>query len=366
VLWHEFCHVITLTLTKNKMPRWLSEGISVYEERQARGSWGEQMKPRYRAMIIGEDLTPVSQLSGAFLRPKTPAHLGFAYYESSLVVEWLIDRWGIDKMKRSLADLAKGTEINTTLATHFAPIEKLDAEFGEYARNLANGTGAKLDWTKPAPADLATPPAVEKFLKDKPNNFDALLDQAQRLLLAKKWKEAMAPLQKLIELYPDQREADSAYSLLARAQRELGETDAEIATLTKLADLASDAVDAFERLMQLFAERKDWAKVVDYASRYNAVNPLRPEPHRLTALAHEELKHRKEAIEANSTLLALNPPDPAEVHFRLARLLHEDRNPSAKRHVLLALEEAPRFRAAQQLLLEIAGKPSSSHRVKVP
>ena len=38
MLWHEFCHVVTLTLTKNKMPRWLSEGISVYEERQARAS----------------------------------------------------------------------------------------------------------------------------------------------------------------------------------------------------------------------------------------------------------------------------------------------------------------------------------------
>ena len=35
VLWHEFAHVITLTATKNRMPRWLSEGISVYEERQA-------------------------------------------------------------------------------------------------------------------------------------------------------------------------------------------------------------------------------------------------------------------------------------------------------------------------------------------
>ncbi|MFN9984038.1 MAG: hypothetical protein ACK52S_00670, partial [Pirellula sp.] len=31
VLWHEYCHVVTLQKTKNKMPRWLSEGISVYE-----------------------------------------------------------------------------------------------------------------------------------------------------------------------------------------------------------------------------------------------------------------------------------------------------------------------------------------------
>ncbi len=34
VLWHEFCHVVTLQKTNNKMPRWLSEGISVYEERR--------------------------------------------------------------------------------------------------------------------------------------------------------------------------------------------------------------------------------------------------------------------------------------------------------------------------------------------
>ena len=34
VLWHEFCHVVTLGKTHNKMPRWLSEGISVYEEGQ--------------------------------------------------------------------------------------------------------------------------------------------------------------------------------------------------------------------------------------------------------------------------------------------------------------------------------------------
>ena len=66
VLWHEFTHVVTLTLTRNKMPRWLSEGISVFEERQQHAAWGEQMKPRYRAMILGETLTPVSQLSAAF------------------------------------------------------------------------------------------------------------------------------------------------------------------------------------------------------------------------------------------------------------------------------------------------------------
>ena len=52
VLWHEFCHVVTLQKTHNRMPRWLSEGISVYEERQRNPAWGQHMTPGYRQMIL--------------------------------------------------------------------------------------------------------------------------------------------------------------------------------------------------------------------------------------------------------------------------------------------------------------------------
>ncbi|MEA3209195.1 MAG: hypothetical protein QOE70_2252 [Chthoniobacter sp.] len=364
VLWHEFCHVVTLTLTKNKMPRWLSEGISVYEERQARDGWGEQMKPRYRAMILGEDLTPVSQLSAAFLKPKTPLHLGFAYYESSLVVEWLTQRWGLEKVKRLLADLARGTEINAALATHFAPIGQLDTEFAQHARQLARNTGPKLDWTKPAPGAMAGANSLAEFMAKNPDNFTVLTERARELLEAKKWEDAKAPLKWLIELYPNQHDADSAYAQLARAHRELGETEAELALLTQLADLAADATEAFERLMQLHAARQAWPKVLDYAARYRAVDPLRPEPYRYEAEASEASDKKPAAIAAYRTLVELGPGDPAEIHFRLARLLHATGDAAAKREVLLALEEAPRFRAAHQLLLEITDKPSPAAGVE--
>ena len=56
-------HVVTLELTHNKMPRWLSEGISVYEELQENPTWGQRMTPRYRQMILDGELTPVGELS---------------------------------------------------------------------------------------------------------------------------------------------------------------------------------------------------------------------------------------------------------------------------------------------------------------
>ena len=355
VLWHEFCHVVTLTLTKNKMPRWLSEGLSVYEERQQRGNWGEKMQPRYRAMILGEDLTPVSQLSGAFLKPKTPAHLGFAYYESSLVVEYLVERFGLEKMKRILADLAKGVEINEAIAAHAQPIAKIDAEFAERAKALAKAVGPALDWAKPKPADIASDEAIEKFVTKNPNNFEALMAQAMKHIQAKQWEAAKAPLKKLIESYPNQHDANGAYSLLAQAHRELHETDAELVVLNKIAELSPDAPEAFARLIELATGRKDWPDVLANAARYAAVNPLSSLPHRAEAEASEALGQKPAAIAAYRTVLKLDPENPADIHYRLARLLHETRDPAAKREVLLALEEAPRFRAALKLLLEIDG-----------
>jgi hypothetical protein len=53
----------------------------------------------------------------------------------------------------------------------------------------------------------------------------------------------------------------------------------------------------------------------------------------------------------------LDPPDPAAAHYQLARLLHArgGSESEAKRQVLESLEDAPRFRDAQRLLLEIEG-----------
>src|SRR5215213_11090790 len=46
-LWHEYTHVITLQMTDYRIPRWFSEGLSVYEERRARPGWGDDWIPLF-------------------------------------------------------------------------------------------------------------------------------------------------------------------------------------------------------------------------------------------------------------------------------------------------------------------------------
>jgi tetratricopeptide (TPR) repeat protein len=70
--------------------------------------------------------------------------------------------------------------------------------------------------------------------------------------------------------------------------------------------------------------------------------------------AAEHLGHDQQAVESLQALLLLDPPDLANVHYRLAtHCWRTGSKEQARRHVLQAIEEAPRYRAACQLLLQI-------------
>jgi tetratricopeptide (TPR) repeat protein len=60
-----------------------------------------------------------------------------------------------------------------------------------------------------------------------------------------------------------------------------------------------------------------------------------------------------DAIKGLNAWLLMDPDDPAEAHYRLAKLLDARGDPQAKFHLLAALEAAPRYREAQRLLLKI-------------
>src|SRR5690606_31467701 len=86
------------------------------------------------------------------------------------------------------------------------------------------------------------------------------------------------------------------------------------------------------------------------------------EPHRRLARAAEKLGRRDEAIAACRALTILDETDPAGVHYRLAKLLHEaGQRDEARREVLQSLEDAPRFLDSHKLPLEpVDAEPAKS------
>lgn len=361
VLWHEFAHVVTLNATNNRMPRWLSEGISVYEERQRNSSWGERMDPTYRQMILSDNLTPVGDLSGAFLSPPSPLHLQFAYYESSLVVEYIIDEYGFEALLAVLEDLGNGLEINETLSRRTVPIAQLEDEFANYARQRAMEYGAAADWSRTNIADLLNDDLADARLvawaQDHPTNYEGLKLYGRYLMQQDAWEDARRILEQALELVPDESSSDSPLALLPRVYRQLGDREAERDTLIEWVRVDDSAFAAHLRLIELDSEAGHWESVREQALAALAINPLIRDPHAGLAEAASQLKMPSDAIDAYRALLKLEPPNPADVHFRLAeQLLDAGETATGKRHLLQALEEAPRFRAALTRLLEVSSE----------
>ena len=101
-LWHELAHVITLQMSNQRVPRWLTEGISVYEEKLARPEWGRGMDIDVRRHA---ERGRGDQAQGSERRvSRIRAMISLAYFQASLLVEHLVQdlrRRGLHKLLRA-------------------------------------------------------------------------------------------------------------------------------------------------------------------------------------------------------------------------------------------------------------------------
>jgi tetratricopeptide (TPR) repeat protein len=244
--------------------------------------------------------------------------------------------------------------INESLNRYTGSIAALDKEFAEYAREKAKNLAPGVDWATPELPRRATLEMITEWVKEHPNNYEGLRRLAQQQMADKAWEAAIETLEKMRNLYPQDAGAANPRQLLAEIYAVLEQNQQEREVLEELADLSDDNVTILSRLCNLTSDAQDWAKTKDYALRWLAVNPLVPDPHRYAAQAAEHLEDHALAVESYQALLAQNPFDLADAHYRLATALRRTgENDQAKRHVLFALEQTPRFREAQRLLLEI-------------
>jgi hypothetical protein len=352
-LWHEFCHVITLSVTQNRMPRWLSEGISVYEERQRDSAWGMPMDATFREMTLNEEkLTPFSQLSGAFMKAKSQEEILFAYYESSQAVEYLLDTYGKHKFQGILRDLAAGKRVNDAITANCENVDEIEKRFSSFMTNKAKAFGAKADWNKPKPEDLNPfdESSFSEFLKKHPTSLWALQRHAEDAIKNKNWLELLQTGQKLVELVPEDFSGTSGYSLQVQALRQMKREEDEIVVLRRIAANASGAQSTFLRLIELDWPKKRWSEVLTHARRVTALNPFLLTAQKALAEAHAALNQPTESIYAWERVLVLDQSSAAQTHFKLAQLWKPTNAAKARRHLLDSLSLAPRNREGLEML----------------
>ncbi len=327
-MWHELSHVYILTATNHLVPRWFTEGLAVHEEGAANPEWGDRMTPEIVSALKNKKLLPVSNLDRGFVRPEYPTQVLVSYYEAGRICDFIVQKWGDDAILGIVHSYA----------------------------------GRK-----------TTPEAIQDNLHESPDAFDrefqAWLDQqtGETVRHFDEWKKAIAgakkagsvdeQIQQQIAIRDDYRGyvgPDSAYELLAELYKSKGNKAEELKQLEEYRKLGGTSVGRLKVLARLQQESGSIKEAEHTLTELNDIYPGDEEVHRMLGnllLANGDAEH---AVREYSAVLSLKPADTAESHYDLAKALQAaHRTNEAKDQVVLALEAAPSFKPAQQLLLQL-------------
>jgi cytochrome c-type biogenesis protein CcmH/NrfG len=338
VLWHEFVHVITLQKTHNRMPRWLSEGISVYEETRRDTSWGQRLSPNFKEIAAAEELPKVRDLGRYFMQPRSAEHLLYGYYVSGEFARFYSEQYGDAAMEQSLAKIGTGESTEDALAA--AAGVELDALDAAYQVHLQ--------------AQLSR----LEYLADGEDEgvFFHALARGDSALGAGDLAAAEAAYLAAHTLYPDYTADDAPLRRVVAMYKE-GPQGKYITALERV--VAWDPQSHAECLLlaPLLAAQGKAAEAADVLKRAAQVIPFHVPL--VEARAHYLVAAEQwgDAVEQWRLLLYMDPARSAQHQLELGSALYaQGEVVAARREVLTLLEKTPRYRQAQQLLLKISAE----------
>ncbi len=110
LLYHEYTHAVVRTIT-SRVPTWLNEGLAQYFE--GREIDGRRMEMLRQIAQAGQ-LPPLSNLEGSFLELDANQAM-VAYLISLSSVRYMIDSFGVYRVKGILEEMAEGADTDTAI-----------------------------------------------------------------------------------------------------------------------------------------------------------------------------------------------------------------------------------------------------------
>lgn len=375
IVWHEFMHVITLQMTGNRMPRWLSEGISVYEEREGRPYWGRSQGLDLVRASEQDKLLHVADLNSGFSGAQNSADLGFAYFQAYLVVDFIVDEYGFEKL--------------VELVDQYAFIKEEEERFDEvFDQNLGQFDAAFRGWidrrvaeinvyvhTEDLPdegdghghgvrenssailAELYNNVSLKQHMRarieENDRDFQAYLQLGIVLFKEESFFEAKQYLNQAYELLPSYTGYPSPPLVLSQIYEQEGNREAQLQQLELLLqNLQHDYASAII-LAEAALEESNFERAEYYIDRAIQVDPYKADVHQLKASYAETIGDSQMAVTEYEVLLKLEINDPAEAQTNLAQAyLNNGQGLQAKENILRALETAPSYQRAQKILLQ--------------
>jgi cellulose synthase operon protein C len=372
--WHEFAHVITVQMTNHNIPRWYSEGLSVYEEHRARPGWGDDLTAAFVKAYKEGKLLKVSELNAGMMRPKNPGQIALSYYQAALVCELIEERFGFDKIRQTLLLFAGNERSEEVFKKALGwDTATFDAEYARFLDARLKTIASRLDFSlftpverekdeepsgrdQPAKSASLDEKSLTALLSKNPDNFFANLQMGLLLLDRKANKEAETYLKKSTRLFPEFIEEGNPYQALGEMYLQEGRDEDALAQLLGWSRYDENSPQPLVRAAEIYRKKKDAASATKELELSLYINPY--DTGVLTTLGEVAMESSswQVAIAAYQALVGLNSTDPAGAHYGLARaLLGANRTKEARKEVLRSLEIAPTFAKAQELLLKLSG-----------
>lgn len=344
-LWHELAHTMAIGVSDFHVPRWFTEGLSVYEERRARPEWDRKRALELHLAMDQGRLLPLDEIDRGFTRPQFPGQISLSYYHASRVIAYIEQQFGFESIVGILDRLGDGWAID----------DAVEDVLGIDLRTLDDGFRLRLSAERAqlAPILDEIPDLLADDAPEAPQAFASLregrrfLEEGNSVAAEERFRQAIAEM-------PFWTRPGNAYEGLAAIYRQTGDEKRLVEILEAYLAVTEYGSAEARELAKLYRSRGNLQGAAELWVRSFDSDPYDVQARRSLGELYLEFGDGAAAAGEFKAALALDPVDLAKIHFDLARsyVLCED-YPAAKRAVLMALEEAPGFRDAQRLLLDL-------------
>jgi tetratricopeptide (TPR) repeat protein len=330
-MWHELAHVFTLESTDHRVPRWLSEGISVFEEWRTGPTPGVSVPPETIAALHDGRFLPVSDLDAGFIRPAYAGQVQVSYMQAGLVCLFIEQRWGFERLVALLQQFGRDTSTPAAIeATLRMSPADFDREFDAFVRTRFAALLAGMD--------------------DWQRNYQA----ARKSIENGQWADAIEPARRAAQIYPEHAGPGSPNVLLAQALDKTGRRPEAIAALEAYRAAGGWDPEAMRTLARWLDEAGRASDATAILRSLNYADPLNAGQHAKLGERLLDAGNAEGSLQEFRVQLALDEHDPAPALFgaaRASRALGDSE--ASRRYVLDSLAAAPHYKPAQAFLLQM-------------
>ncbi|MEK7309397.1 MAG: tetratricopeptide repeat protein [Planctomycetota bacterium] len=198
---HEFMHIITLQMSKFRVPRWFTEGCSVYAEKLYNPAWGEEIEDDLVKAISENKLKHLADFVD-----RRDADITHSYYLSSVIIEYIHNKYGMETIIKMLKGWGAGKNTETVFKEYLdKTVDEFDAEFfGYFNSEFLKGINFKeFEKTFNNARELykrnKIPEAIDEFIKAKQ-------------YFPRYTKAGFSPYHYLISIYKEQNQTAKMYA----------------------------------------------------------------------------------------------------------------------------------------------------------